>query len=57
MKKFQVYLMLDSKFSSPYTYIIANECIQVGETSVKADGVLIDFHNEVLGLSELERKK
>ena len=45
--------MLDGKFSSSYTYITANECTQVGETSVVADGILIDFCNEILGLSEV----
>lgn len=53
-QKWQVYLNTDSKFSSSYVYIWADICVQGGETWVTADGVVIDFENEILGLSEVK---
>ena len=52
-QKWQVYLNTDSKYSSCYAYVWADVCVQGGETWVNADGVIIDFENEILGLSKV----
>lgn len=53
-QKWQVYLNMDSKYSSCYTYLWADICVQGGETWITADDVVIDFGNEILGLSKVE---
>jgi len=52
-QKWQVYLNL-SDGSYPYTYIWADVCVKSGETYVVADGVVIDFGNEILALSKVD---
>lgn len=54
MKKWCVYLNLDVQDCTSYVYIQADNVMQHGETKVIADTVIIDFGNEILGLSEVK---
>jgi hypothetical protein len=53
-KKWIINLNMDTHYSSSHVIIWADDVIQNGETSVIADIVVIDFENEILGISEVE---
>jgi hypothetical protein len=52
MKRFYVYLDLGSEAYS-YTYITACSIEKIDETTINADGIIIDFGNEILGIGEI----
>lgn len=58
MKWYQIYLMLDGKYSNSYTNIRADEIHKINETTIEVfindSSVIVDFQNEILGIFPLQ---
>lgn len=53
MNNYVVFLNMDTKFSSSYVNIKCNELIKINDTTVSADGIEIDFCNEIFDIGDI----